>query len=69
MKIFRREFAKRAALIGAGLFTPDLFTGKGKTMNGAKIKVNWTSDYQAIVDPGRKLGIRPQAATILCEWD
>ena len=26
-------------------------------------------DYQAIVDLGRALGIRPQAATILCEWD
>jgi len=27
------------------------------------------ADYQAIVDIGRSLGIRPQAATILCEWD
>ena len=27
------------------------------------------ADYQAIVDLGRKLGVRPQAATILCEWD
>lgn len=27
------------------------------------------ADYQAIVDLGKKLGIRPQAATILCEWD
>jgi len=27
------------------------------------------SDYQAIVDLGKKLGVRPQAATILCEWD
>lgn len=27
------------------------------------------ADYQAIVDLGIKLGIRPQAATILCEWD
>jgi hypothetical protein len=26
-------------------------------------------DYQAIVDLGRALNIRPQAATILCEWD
>jgi hypothetical protein len=26
-------------------------------------------DYQAIVNLGRALGIRPQAATILCEWD
>lgn len=26
-------------------------------------------DYQAIVDLGKKLGVRPQAATILCEWD
>jgi hypothetical protein len=27
------------------------------------------ADYQAIVDLGRGLGVRPQAATILCEWD
>jgi hypothetical protein len=27
------------------------------------------ADYQAIVDLGKKLGVRPQAATILCEWD
>ncbi len=27
------------------------------------------ADYQAIADLGRKLGIRPQAAFILCEWD
>jgi len=27
------------------------------------------ADYQAIVDLGRALGIRPQAAMILCEWD
>jgi hypothetical protein len=27
------------------------------------------ADYQAIVDLGKALGIRPQAATILCEWD
>ncbi|MEC7771759.1 MAG: hypothetical protein VX798_11285 [Bacteroidota bacterium] len=27
------------------------------------------ADYRAIVDLGRKLGVRPQAATILCEWD
>jgi len=27
------------------------------------------ADYQAIANLGRKLGIRPQAAFILCEWD
>lgn len=27
------------------------------------------ADYQAIVDLGTKLGVRPQAATILSEWD
>lgn len=27
------------------------------------------ADYQAICDLGKALGIRPQAATILCEWD
>ena len=27
------------------------------------------ADYQAIVDLGKGLGVRPQAATILCEWD
>jgi hypothetical protein len=27
------------------------------------------ADYRAIVDLGRALGIRPQAATVLCEWD
>ncbi len=27
------------------------------------------ADYQAIVDLGRALNIRPQAAMILCEWD
>jgi len=27
------------------------------------------ADYQSIVDLGRTLGIRPQAAFILCEWD
>ncbi len=27
------------------------------------------ADYQAIADLGAKLGVRPQAATILCEWD
>ncbi len=27
------------------------------------------ADYQAIVDLGVQLGVRPQAATILCEWD
>ena len=27
------------------------------------------ADYQAIVDLGKRLGVRPQAATILCEWD
>ena len=27
------------------------------------------ADYQAIVDLGVNLGVRPQAATILCEWD
>jgi len=27
------------------------------------------ADYQAIADLGKKLGVRPQAATILCEWD
>lgn len=27
------------------------------------------ADYKAIVDLGIKLGVRPQAATILCEWD
>lgn len=27
------------------------------------------ADYRAIVDLGIKLGVRPQAATILCEWD
>ncbi|MDD4144422.1 MAG: hypothetical protein PHN68_07295 [Prolixibacteraceae bacterium] len=27
------------------------------------------ADYQAIADLGKALGIRPQAATILCEWD
>lgn len=27
------------------------------------------ADYQAIADLGKGLGIRPQAATILCEWD
>jgi len=26
-------------------------------------------DYRAIVELGRALGIRPQAATVLCEWD
>lgn len=27
------------------------------------------ADYQAIIELGKGLGIRPQAATILCEWD
>ena len=27
------------------------------------------ADYQAVVDLGKALGIRPQAAMILCEWD
>ena len=27
------------------------------------------ADYQAIADLGAKLGVRPQAATIMCEWD
>ena len=27
------------------------------------------ADYQAIVDLGKGLGVRPQAATILCDWD
>jgi hypothetical protein len=27
------------------------------------------ADYQAIVDLGKALGIRPQAAMVLCEWD
>ncbi len=27
------------------------------------------ADYRAIADLGRALGIRPQAATVLCEWD
>ena len=27
------------------------------------------ADYQAIAELGRALGIRPQAALILCEWD
>ncbi|WP_339923157.1 hypothetical protein [uncultured Cyclobacterium sp.] len=27
------------------------------------------ADYQAIVELGEKLDVRPQAATILCEWD
>jgi hypothetical protein len=27
------------------------------------------ADYQAIANLGRTLGIRPQAAFILCEWD
>jgi len=27
------------------------------------------TDYQAIIDLGKALGIRPQAAMILCEWD
>lgn len=27
------------------------------------------ADYQAIVELGKKLSVRPQAATILCEWD
>jgi len=27
------------------------------------------ADYQAIADLGKTLGVRPQAATILCEWD
>ncbi len=27
------------------------------------------ADYQAIADLGKKLGVRPQAATVLCEWD
>jgi hypothetical protein len=27
------------------------------------------ADYQAIVDLGKTLGIRPQAAMVLCEWD
>lgn len=27
------------------------------------------ADYQAIADLGIKLGVRPQAATILCQWD
>jgi hypothetical protein len=30
---------------------------------------HFPSDYQAIADLGRELGIRPQAAIILCEWD
>ena len=28
-----------------------------------------SADYQAIAELGRALGIRPQAALILCEWD
>lgn len=103
-KISRREFAKQTALIGAGLVTPNLFAGIGRTMSVNEVKVNipmpiqividdvgWWSgedgskrqepyrtginrnhvpaDYQAIVDLGRKLNIRPQAATILSEWD
>jgi hypothetical protein len=27
------------------------------------------ADYQAIADLGARLGVRPQAATVLCEWD
>ena len=27
------------------------------------------ADYEAVVELGKSLGIRPQAATILCEWD
>ena len=27
------------------------------------------ADYQAIIQLGRALGIRPQAAMVLCEWD
>ncbi len=27
------------------------------------------ADYEAIVELGRRLGVRPQAALILCEWD
>jgi hypothetical protein len=30
---------------------------------------HFPADYQAIVDLGKKLDVRPQAATILCEWD
>ena len=27
------------------------------------------ADYEAIIELGRTLGIRPQAAMVLCEWD
>ena len=27
------------------------------------------ADYRAIVELGKSLGIRPQAAMVLCEWD
>lgn len=32
-------------------------------------RIHVPADYQAIVDLGKGLGIRPQAAFILCEWD
>ncbi len=101
----RREFAKKSAIIGAGLAASNFVAGYGSGPvsidklnviipmpiqividdvgwwsgeDGTKQKQPYRTginrnhvpaDYQAIVDLGIKLGVRPQAATILCEWD
>lgn len=104
-KMNRREFAKKSALICAGLAGSKLVGAQGVSVvssnklsvtipmpiqividdvgwwsgeDGSKLQQPYRTginrnhvpaDYQAIADLGKKLGIRPQAATILSEWD
>lgn len=101
----RREFAKKSALICAGIAgskyigAKEVFAVSGEKLSvtipmpiqvviddvgwwsgedGSKLQQPYRTginrnhvpaDYQAIADLGKKLGIRPQAATILSEWD
>ncbi len=50
------------------------WSGKDETVNQGPYRTginrnHVVADYQAVIDLGKALGIRPQAATILCEWD
>ncbi len=50
------------------------WSGKDGTVNQEPYRTginrnHVVADYQAIINLGKALGIRPQAATILCEWD
>ncbi len=53
----------------AGWWSSEDGSARNEPFRSGCVRDHVISDYAAIIELGRRLGMRPQAAMVLCEWD